>query len=75
MKRKILSVMVVAAVAALASYNVYMSKNDVKLSNLALNNVEALANSNEGGDSNCHRETTTWQCTYWASGSLCYCGL
>ena len=38
------------AVAAIAGYNVYTSQNDVKLSDLVLSNVEALANAKEGGN-------------------------
>lgn len=44
-----MGIIVVVAIAAVAGYNVYTSQNDVKLSNLALNNVEALASSGEGG--------------------------
>lgn len=49
MKKKVMGIIVVVAIAAVAGYNVYTSQNDVKLSNLALNNVEALASSGEGG--------------------------
>lgn len=73
-KNKILGLIIIAVIAIVASYNIYISKNDVKLSDLALNNVEALASNNESGDNNCHRETLTWQCIAWAHGSLCYCG-
>lgn len=47
MKTKILGI--VAIVFAVAGYNVYISQDNVKLSDLALNNVEALANSSESG--------------------------
>ena len=43
MKKKVLGVIAVVAVAAIAGYNVYTSQNDVKLSDLVLSNVEALA--------------------------------
>ena len=46
MKKKVLGVIAVVAVAAIAGYNVYTSQNDVKLSDLVLSNVEALANAN-----------------------------
>ena len=49
MKKKVLGVIAVVAVAAIAGYNVYTSQNDVKLSDLVLSNVEALANAKEGG--------------------------
>ena len=50
MKKKVLGVIAVVAVAAIAGYNVYTSQNDVKLSDLVLSNVEALANAKEGGN-------------------------
>jgi hypothetical protein len=44
MRKKILSAIAVVAVAAVAGYNVYTAqKNDMKLSDLTLANVEALA--------------------------------
>lgn len=51
MKKKIVGVIAVVAIAAIAGYNVYSSQNDVKLSDLALANVEALAQQGESGDS------------------------
>lgn len=53
MKKKVLGTIAFVAVAALAGYNVYTSQNKVKLSDLALNNVEALANLGEGSQSDC----------------------
>ena len=50
MKKKVLGVIAVVAVAAIAGYNVYTSQNDVKLSDLVLSTVEALANAKEGGN-------------------------
>lgn len=49
MKKKLLSIIVVSAIAFVTSYNVYISQNDRKLSELALSNIEALASNNEGG--------------------------
>lgn len=43
MKKKLLSMIVIAAVAVFAGYNVYMSQNETKLSDLALANIEAFA--------------------------------
>ena len=43
MKKKLISMMAIVAVAIIAGYNVYTSQNNVKLSSLALSNVEALA--------------------------------
>lgn len=42
MKTKI-GIIAVVAIAAVAAYNVYISQNDVKLSDLVLANAEALA--------------------------------
>lgn len=54
MKKKILGVIAIVAVAAVAGYNVYTSQSsNVKLSDLALSNIEALANSGEGSQSDC----------------------
>ena len=50
MRKKIFAVMIVAVVAAFAGYNVYQSQNTNTLSDLALANVEALA-QNEGSGS------------------------
>ena len=47
MKKKIFGAVLIAAMALAASWNFNQSKNDVKLSGLALANVEALA-FNEG---------------------------
>lgn len=43
MKKKIMGIIAVAAIAAVVGYNVHASHNNVKLSDLALANVEALA--------------------------------
>lgn len=72
MKKKMMGIIAIAAVAVVAGYNVYTSQNDVKLSDLTLNNIEALASSNEGGSSYC-RMNSVWYCTPWATGVACYC--
>lgn len=43
MKKKIMGLIAVVAIAVVAGYNIYTSQNNVKLSALALANVEALA--------------------------------
>lgn len=48
MKRKVIGIIAIVVVAAVAGYNVYISQNDVKLSNLVLNNIEAFAFDGEG---------------------------
>ena len=43
MKNKLFSLLAVVAVAVVVSYNVYNPKSKVKLSDLAMANVEVLA--------------------------------
>lgn len=52
--------MFVVVIATVACYNVYVLKNNVKLSDLVLNNVEALAD---------YGETTPYDCYM---GHCCY---
>ena len=60
MKKKVMGIIAVVSIAAVAGYNVYTSQNDnVKLSDLVLSNVEALANPGESGQpdvSNCIKD-------------------
>lgn len=58
-----MAAMVVAVVAAVASYNVYQSQNTNTLSDLALANVDALANGYEIGVSGTNWKTYTVECT------------
>ena len=44
MGKKLFATVLVAVVAIAAGYNIYQSQNTVSLSELALDNVEALAN-------------------------------
>ncbi len=48
MKKKIMGLIAIAAIVAVAGYNIYASQSNVKLSDLVLNNVEALADPGEG---------------------------
>ena len=52
MKKKLISAAFVVAIALTAGYNVYNSQNKVALSDLALDNVEALA-SGESSPNDC----------------------
>ena len=52
MRKKILGIAVMAVVAVAAAWNINQSENEIKLSDLALDNVEALA-SGEGGSGYC----------------------
>lgn len=55
MKKKILGIAVVVAVAVAAGWNINQSNNDIQLSDLALNNVEALASGEGGSSGYCNR--------------------
>lgn len=58
MEKKIMGLIAVVAVAAVAGYNVYTSHNNVKLSDLTLANVEALARGEAG--LGCGRAAYEW---------------
>ncbi len=53
MKKKIMGLIAIVAIVAVAGYNIYVSQSNVKLSDLALANVEALASSCEESQSDC----------------------
>lgn len=72
MKKKMMGIIAIVAVAIVAGYNVYTSQNDMKLSDLTLNNIEALASSIEKSGNHC-RMNSEWYCLPWATGSACYC--
>lgn len=71
MKKKILSGIFALALLVATGYGVSESmKNDVKLGDLALTNVEALAQSENGGDycdTYC-RPAQGWICTVYSNG-------
>ena len=48
MKKKMLGIIAFAAIAAVAGWNYNQNMNNVNLSDLALENVEALANGESG---------------------------
>ena len=50
MKKKLMGIVTIIAIAAGAGYNVYASRSNVKLSDLALANVEALARDEGNSD-------------------------
>lgn len=60
MKKKVSGVVVMAAIAIIAGWSLNESKSKVILTDLALENVEALAN-NEGGGGG------WWCCGYWGN--------
>jgi|GEM_PF-769921 len=65
MKKKIVSVAIVAAVAVAAAWGFNQSKNEMALSDVALSNVEALAQdeSGEGGGSGSGSGSGAYSCT------------
>lgn len=71
MKKKIFGVALIAAMAVAASWNFNQSKNETKLSDLAMANVEALANEDWGGGKYCQWDSTNKYCTRQASGPVC----
>lgn len=74
MRKKIFAVMIVAVVAVAASFNVYQSQNTNTLSDLALANVEALA-QNEGGGSFCRWDSDGYRlCITAGIYTGCPCG-
>lgn len=75
MKKNILKVAFVAAFAMMAGYGVYTTQVETNLSDLALDNVEALAGQEWDGDNTCHMDELFWECLKYSSGVGCYCGL
>lgn len=62
MKKKIFSLTIIAALSLIASYNFFKHESKIHLSDLALNNIEALAGAE------C---TTNWSC--WLNPSTRKC--
>ena len=58
MKKKLMGIVTIIAIAAVAGYNVYASRSNVKLSDLALANVEALADGEGTNAGYCYLEDT-----------------
>lgn len=57
-----MGIITVIAITVVAGYKVYTSQNDMNLSNLAMANVEALAQSGESSDGNCESSTSRECC-------------
>ena len=49
MKKKLMGLITVVAIATIAGYNMFTSPNDVKLSSLVMVNMEALAQGESSG--------------------------
>lgn len=68
MKRTILKLSFIAAIAVAAGYTAYNSQKTETLSDLTLANVEALATNESGGDCNGCYTTTFEFCKFWGWG-------
>jgi hypothetical protein len=68
MKKKIFGAALITAMAITAGWNFNQSKNEMRLSELALTNVEALANG-ESGNYDCIKPYT-YTCSYEGSYKL-----
>ena len=72
MKKKFYAALLAVAVIAFTGYNVYQSqKADASLSDLAMANVEALANG-ELSNGNCEGSCSSWRPgLLWSGTNLC----
>lgn len=75
MKKRILEIAVITLIVIATGYNTYLSQSDVKLSNLTLSNVEALAGDTEWVTYYCRMSTWTWECKNTVYGTVCYCDM
>ena len=62
MTKKIFGIIIIAVVAIVAGWNYQQGKTDVKLSDLALANVEALADCEAIVGGSCWMSSYTWTC-------------
>ncbi len=63
MIKKIIGIAVMAIVALATGWNISQSENEIKLSDLALDNVEALASGETGGSYYC-RSAYVYVCSW-----------
>lgn len=75
MKKRIIGMAAIILVALVAGYNIYVLRSDVKLSNLALSNIEALAGDTEWVTYYCRMSPWTWECKNTVYGTVCYCNM
>lgn len=74
MKKHFIKIAFVAVFATIAGYGVYTSQKSETLSDLALANVEALANSEWGQGFNCRwYDSGYWLCLPSGGGLGCPC--
>lgn len=69
--KRLLGIFIATAIVSFAEYNVYASMNkEVKISKMALANVEALARDEGGSGNKC---TVVSYEDVWSGGCLYYC--
>ena len=76
MGKKMIGVIAFAAIAVAAGWNYQQNTNEVKLSDLALENVEALAQGEMGSGyavKDCKNTGGHLSCTCTGSGKIIYC--
>lgn len=71
MCKKIFGTVLMAAIAVAAGWNISQNENEMNLSDLALNNIEALAFEENAGGLYCQWDGTNRYCTRSASGPVC----
>lgn len=71
--KKLVKITVVVAFAAIAGYGVYVNQKTDALSDLALANVEALADGGEWGSTTCYWIGDYYSCPPWGTGVACIC--
>ena len=73
MNKNFLKVAVVAVVAFVAGLNVYHSQTEVRLTDIQMENVEALAGGENGGNNARYAWSREISCPGWFSGSYRVC--
>ena len=71
--KKMIKIAFVAAFAAIAGYGVYANQKTDVMSDLALANVEALADGGEWGSTTCYWIGDYYSCPPWGTGVACIC--
>lgn len=74
MNKRLLSTIAVATFVIWTGYNVYVSQKSKSLSDLLLDNIEALADSGESSESNCWWFGDWYACIPTGGGLGCPCG-
>lgn len=70
MKRKFLGIVMIAAIAVATGWGIIQNNKNVTLSDLALANVEALANEESGGGLDANYNRHPFNCTIYGNGKV-----